>query len=230
MKYAIAVLCAALLLLSGCMVNTYHASLEKSAAVAIEKSIQNMQLHEKISFYIKAQDKIALVSMEEPFTLDDDLTALIEDAVIKQLLARSYTVLDRDMDIMFRSGWETTKFTEMDTLIYYGENGQRWFLLPTGFTKADKLIAYRIKEIGVSYESDGPDLIRKAHTILNIRIINAADNRILYADTMEGKHQDILSPAERYALEHFHYKNYTYAYPRKNPNKPMTNIHNVGTK
>lgn len=221
---------AAITLISACVVNSQVATMERSAAVAVERSIQNMQLADKISVHVQAQDKAVFVSLENAVTLDDDLTAMLEDVIIKQLVAKGFTILDRDLDIVFRSWYEQGFKSGGDSLLLQllANNSNR--MLPPELSQADKIIAYRIKEIGVSYQAEGTDLIRKARTILSVRVVDPKDCRILFADTLEGNQQDILTPAEKQVLEHFHYKRFSYAYPRQNPNKPLTNLHNVDTK
>lgn len=222
MKYSLALLGAVVLLLSACSVTKQYITFERTAAVAIEKSVQNIHIPEKIAPYINSADKIAFVSLEDATTGDDELTAVIEDAVLKQLVDNGVAVLDRDFDLLLRGSLESTAQPER---IVLAESGAPLAVsLPKDFAQADKLVAYRVKELGVTYQQDGKDIVRKARAILTLRVIDCADNRIIYADTCEGHFQDTVGLAEMDTLEKLHYRNFSYRYPKNNTNTPCTNI------
>lgn len=104
--YYLVILCV---IFSSCGVSTGIITYENTNASLINKSIQNLDVVNEFDSYIKKEDKIAIVGLEDYHTSDYSLLVTLEDEIIKDFVAKGYNVLERDKDILYRMFSEEEK-------------------------------------------------------------------------------------------------------------------------
>ncbi len=100
-----ALVCALLPLLTclGCAAGRPPAvTFENSHQRFLERVIGDLDVTEVVAETVEPGTVVSVVSMESPYTTDTPLVAMLEDAIIGQLLAAGYGVLERDEDLMLR--------------------------------------------------------------------------------------------------------------------------------
>lgn len=109
----IILLVLSLSILFGCATLPEIPKFEDSNAYLIKQSIEQINIVDTLSDYIDKEDKIALVSLENPKTFDNSITSVIEDVFLKQFVDKGYFVVERDDDLLYRL------MSESDTTFSY---------------------------------------------------------------------------------------------------------------
>ena len=211
----------ALLFLFGCYTPTQtfvasEISYEKTPAVLIQKSIQDLNLVKNLNKTLSKDDKIIIASMEKYETLDSALTIAVEDEFIKELVSNGHTVLERDHHSL---KWLNNE------LEYYDLKGDDLSLIKNievntinasksnkaQLISGSKIISYRIIESGIIYKEKPltPTMLdREARTILEIRVLNVKTGAILDALTLNGVASDEIKKQDVHSLNNYYYKHY----------------------
>lgn len=217
---------------SACSVTTTRSlSFDKSAAVAIEKAITDIDLPSKLTNAVSKTDFATIESIEYATTVDNELSAVIEDVLITSFVNAGYKIMDRDYDMMLRNLINSGKMNGANVSFNYSDkenpilevNKAGGFLV----TPTNKVISYRVKEAGIIYsnlDSTANIVDRNASVIMSIRVEDPTDNKILLSQTFQGNHTDRIPADSANHLENLHYAFKPYTYPVSNPNKQMTNI------
>ena len=215
-----------LLCLSSCYLPTQtfvagEISYEKTPAVLIKKSIQDLNLVENLNSHLSINDNIIIASMEKYETLDSAIIIALEDEIIKDFVSNGYTILERDH--------HTLKWLNNE-LNYYGFNdhnnslNQHMVVNTAGdpelkksqLTPGDKVVSYRIIESGIIYKEDPLDplmLEREARTILELRVLNIKTGAILDAINLDGVANDKIRKQDFSELNNLSYKHYSPTLP-----------------
>ena len=269
MKY-IFYLLSLVIFFTSCSVSNEILTYEKSNASLINKSIQNLNVINKLESYINKNEKIAIVGMEDYKTSDYSLLVTLEDEIIKEFVSNGYTVLERDHDMIYRMFSEEditykhiSRLKSGDYSFSGSTNGSSIFGSGNGtsiggsssfrsssqqgsfenynqeyksnLNSADKLLSYRVIESGIiiNYQNEDAELDeveRHARTILEVRLIDAKNSKILAAVTLDGESKDFVNDLDLKALEDFSYKYYSHTLPKEygNPTKKTVVEKKVG--
>lgn len=252
MKYLLFSL-SILLFLTGCATipHTQPPS-NMSNANAIRKSVESVDLASVLAGIVTTNDKVAIVAIDTKQTSNSAITSQVEDVLIGTLVTQGFNVLERSdymlNKIISESGAtyrmynpvklekkvqdsQSTSAVNASSSSSSLTDTSEYFTIetPTTLQSADKLIAYRIEEIGVMYKTGaGMDLKlteyqREAKTIMTVRIENAKTGQVLASKLIEGVYIDKVEAANIDKLQGFHYSSDYFAYPATygNPRKIM---------
>jgi hypothetical protein len=138
--------------------------------------------------------------------------------------------------MIYKNLIDSGKLNEGDISISYteGQNPVYSYEKPEGFeiTPADKVLSYRIKEMGILYSSDPKSPVdwdkktvkRNSRVIMNLRVENPYSNTILYSNTLEGINIDTVPAALARKLENLHYCPSPAGYPLSYPINQDSNV------
>ncbi|MDD2507398.1 MAG: hypothetical protein PHQ78_08835 [Candidatus Cloacimonetes bacterium] len=235
MKLYVFLIVGVALLISACSTTrTVTLPYEQSAAMAIDKAVKNINLPTKLSGYLSPLDHITLVSIEDPGTTDNDVTATVEDAIINQFVSAGYKILERDNDMIYKNLIDSGKLNGSNITVTASEGSESIInLTKTGgfeITPATKVVSYRINEIGVLYGPDkdeyrsSSNIERNAQVIMNVRVETPANNQIIHGNTYEGTFQDYVPRQTARYLENMHYRFHASNYPKTNPKRISDDI------
>jgi hypothetical protein len=100
--------------------------------------------------------------------------------------------------------------------------------IQSNLASADKIIAYRVLENGIIYESPDKESIdktkRKARLVVSIRLEDAKTGEILKVEELTQISSDIIQNSNIRQLEKMHYSNYSFAYPNQYGNPSASYI------
>jgi len=191
---------------------------------------------------LKIDKKYVVMSAEQVEKTDAPLNSLIEDCIISSLAKGGFSVYERDKDILVRLAYQegadklksftlppssSTNISELPKYdIDYGQKAQ---IVPSkvteklgtdGLDAADCVISYRVLESGVKYykinendEAGYTQVKRIALVKLHIRIIDSKSGKIIWADTLSGVAEDLVSRQLVKYLEKTGYKFYPHTLP-----------------
>jgi hypothetical protein len=185
----------------------YKVVFDNSNALLIEKSVNGLEIVDKIRTAVSKTEKIAVASIERPYTVDVPINYLIEDQLIANLTTAGYHVLERDADMIPRFVSEGgTKYNVVDlSLPEKSVEGDSEVVIPnqanteTQIEPADIILSYRILECGILYNevSEGTvtmgsqrSVERLARTRLHIRVTDAKTSEIKLATILENEIKD----------------------------------------
>jgi hypothetical protein len=211
-------------------------SVEASNQFFLEQTVDNLNLSGALRSKLPPGSNVALVSMEESITLDAPIVALIEDQLIRSLVANNFHVRERDEHIVRRMVQERLEdsyimISESTSTPYMAESMEKrsdlWPpFLRTQLSSADFLISYRILEIGIAFlatDMSAKNLDRSVGGYkrqglvrLHIRVQDAKTGEIVFRDNLQGVKEEEVSADMKSALERkgtFRYTFFPYDYP-----------------
>lgn len=221
------------IIMSGCAVKPprFKPDFDKSNAILIEKSVKGLEIVTTIQPVVATTDKVAVVSIERPYTVDLPINYLIEDNLIANLITAGYNVLERDADMIPRLvSEEGEKYKIVDLSRFEGAvKGGGELVIPdqteidTQMESADKVLSYRLLECGILYEfpeggkpvklGEPRDVTRIARTRLYIRVTDAKTSEIKLATILENEIKDTIPSNQIGTLADIHYTYYEQAMP-----------------
>ncbi len=210
-------------------------SLAESNQLFLEQAVDNLNLPGVLRNKIPTGSSVVLVSMETSTTLDAPIVALIEDQLIRSLVANDFHVRERDEHIVRRMIQERlagsyVMLSESTSAQYalerQNEQSEVWpHFIRTQLPSADFLVSYRILELGIVFPPTGPtntELGRSGETCkrqglvrLHVRVQDAKTGEILFSDNLQGMKEEEISANMKYHLEKrtFRYTLFPYDYP-----------------
>ncbi len=236
MKRGLLLLSVFVILISACSVGTVGQAppkldYQKTAGVAIERAVAEMKLPTALFDSIRRSDKISIVSMDSQGKSDNPIFTTVNDILIQEFVEAGYAILERDDRMIVNNHFDSGKLNGTKILVE-NENDMIDIVLEEmelNLTPADKVIAFKVKEIGVRYHplSSGAatfqttnNVRREAHAILTVRVIEPATGTILYSKTHEGKAEDTLNATLANRLEKMNFNFMAPSYPLMRKKRP----------
>ena len=224
----------------GC--TTVHPKFENSNQLFVEKTVENLDLGGQLRGRLPAGSRVALRSLETEVTIDKAVVAIIEDQLLRSLLAGGFKALERD-----RHGVENlveekagvgyalmlAQSSTSDKKRPCSCDGNRSCahaceresatnsrepvrFLQTDLAAAQYVVSYRILECGLVYRNDAAtagNVAREGLVRLHVRLTNAASGELLFAENLSGTLRDEIRTAFRNQLADYHYSHFPYEYP-----------------
>jgi hypothetical protein len=195
---------------------------EQSNQVFVEQTIANIKIADALKPSIPTGSKVAIVSMEDAYTRDVPIVAMIEDNLIQGLYNSGIQVMERDRDLirwMVRERFKETFSVVEGDLINSKDSVSRPYsmnILKTQLTSVDYIVAYRVLECGLIYTNRDAKqgmTTREGLVRLHVRVLSARTGQILFAKQLDGLYKDAIANELVSALKEFHYSFYSYQYP-----------------
>ncbi|MBF0237825.1 MAG: hypothetical protein HQM12_08985 [SAR324 cluster bacterium] len=162
----------------GC--TTVFPTFENSNQFFMERTVDQIEVGNKLKQKLPAGSTVAVRSIEKDFTSDRPIVALIEDQMIKSLSENGYKVMERDENSVFHLSRErmtngnfSVILRKEDKLPVPAETrvgvlsigvvnekddkkekseDEYFKVIPTKLKPADYLLSYRIQELGIVYQ------------------------------------------------------------------------------
>jgi hypothetical protein len=207
-----------------CYVRSIQPEFKDSNQLFIEETVKNIQLEKLLKAKVPPGSKLALVSLETPYSLDVPIIATIEDQLIFQMVRRGFNVMERDQHAVFnlikekRSDYFSLIIPSHDPQIAQDDTASIK-LFRTQLESCDYLVMYRILECGLIYRNNEDDKnlsTREGIVRLHVRIVDTESGRIVVAGNLTGKHSDTINSRLVGKLANFHYSYFPYEYPLQN--------------
>ena len=224
MKIIITTICS--LFLIGCAPRDIPPPFENSNQRFIDNTIKKLNIGQEIAEIIDTTSRIVIISLEEYQPKDKPIISIVEDQFISSLNKSGFTILERDetaIKQLIREGKDKYSLTFNkigDNLIHDSINGDALEpginFIETHLTAADITIFYRILEIGILYQDYPEDKEynkRIGLVSIHIRVQNATNGEILYADNLTSESSDLVKKKFIKYLSSFHYSFFPYGYP-----------------
>lgn len=236
MKRGLLLLSVFVILISACSVGTIQSppkiEYQKTAAVAIERAVAEMDLPTKLVDSIRRTDNISIVSMDSQGKSDNPIFTTINDILIQEFVEANYAILERDDRMIVNNHLDSGKLNGTTVAVKNRDDLVDIVLdeLELNVTPANKVIAFKVKEAGVRYVPVDNNtsafqttsyVMREAHVILTVRVMDPATGKILYSKTHEGKVEDRLNAGLAQRLERMNFKFAAPSYPLLKGKKPV---------
>jgi len=214
------------LFIVGCAPTYIQPSFEDSNQYFLEKTINQLDVGKELEGRISPKYNIALLSIENNLTLDKPIVAMIEDQIISSLIEGSYTIVERDTDVIqniIKEGnkkYSLTFNNPTENVSYNSATGDALEpginFIETQLSAAEVLISYRILEAGIVYheypENKNAE-IREAMVRLHIRLHKTWTGEIVHATNLSSSLSDTVRQEFTNQLASFHYTFFPYDYP-----------------
>ncbi len=127
---------------------------------------------------ISSGERVAVINIETEKSQDYPINYLIEDRLIKKISEKGAIPVERNTKLL------------AGLLLESGSSVPN-----TNLVSASKIITYRVLDCGIEFTpSAGGSLIRRASTILHIRLEDAKKGNILWLGRVEAKVEDQVPP------------------------------------
>jgi len=210
----------------GCAPTYIQPSFEDSNQYFLEKTINQLDVGKELEGRISPKYNIALLSIEDNLTLDKPIVAMIEDQIISSLIEGSYTIVERDTDVIqniIKEGnkkYSLTFNNPAENVSYDTVTGDALDpginFIDTQLSAAEVLISYRILEAGIvyhEYPENKNSEIREAMVRLHIRVHKTWTGEIVHATNLSSSLSDTVRQEFVNQLASFHYSFFPYEYP-----------------